>query len=299
MDEAAVAELREDEDGLPTSKGLITTAALGRKALRVLIAVVQRFRRGRDHGLYATVIEEVLREFYLGNAGAAIWALMKQETADTFVVAKPNERPRGGERIVTGLSAALLDGHPAPGITLVGHSTGAVYIDNLLSAVDQARRIQQNGLPADFTFRNVVFLAPACTISDFDRVARVHEHLWTRFRMFTMDDEHERKDRLVPLVYPHSMLYLVSGLLERDAGGKSEGGKPLVGLHRWITGQARNDDSAELASVRAFIESDKTNVVWSPCDGPRGLASGAVSHGEFDDDAKVRDSVRVLIEESA
>ena len=214
---------------------------------------------------------------------------MKQETADTFVVPKPGEPARGGERIVAGLRDALASGDgPAPSITLVGHSTGAVYIDNLLSTVDQARRTQQDGLPADFTFRNIVFLAPACTIADFDRVVRVHEDLWKHFRMFTMDDAHERQDRLVPVIYPHSLLYLVSGLLERDAGGRSEGGKPLVGLQRWIQGQARDDDPPEFVSVRAFIGQNATAAVWSPSNGPSGLSSGAMSHGAFDDDAEVR-----------
>jgi hypothetical protein len=287
LDPEAAAELRLRDD---PAKGLVTTAALVRKAVRVLLAVIGRFRAGRGHGVYATVVEEVLREFYLGNAGAAIWSTMKRETHDTF---NPSHPQRGGNRVLSALVGALPN-HPSAEITLVGHSTGAVYIDNLLGAVDQRRRDAAAFL-ADFTFRNVVFLAPACTFSDFDRVLRRREHLWRDFRLFTMTDQAERADRLVPVLYPHSLLYLVSGLLERDAQGNSEGGKPLVGLQRWHARETADDDPPELQAVVDMIRERPTRAVWSPVEGPPGCSAGARSHGAFDDDPLVRESLRVLI----
>ncbi len=50
-----------------------------------------------------------------------------------------------------------------------------------------------------------------------------------------MSDAHERQDPLVklaPVAYPHSLLYLVSGLLERDGPDT-----PLVGLARHLEGE--------------------------------------------------------------
>ena len=38
--------------------------------------------------------------------------------------------------------------------------------------------------------------------------------------MFTMTDENEKKDRLVPVIYPHSLLYLVSGVVEPEVDQK-------------------------------------------------------------------------------
>lgn len=41
------------------------------RAGKVLHGVVSRFIEKRDHGVYATVVEEVLREFY-GNGGSSV-----------------------------------------------------------------------------------------------------------------------------------------------------------------------------------------------------------------------------------
>jgi hypothetical protein len=62
--------------------------------------------------------------------------------------------------------------------------------------------------------RNELFLAPACRLDLFaGSVARKPDR-FAHFRMFTMRDENEKRDRLVPFLYPRSLLYLVSGALE-------------------------------------------------------------------------------------
>ena len=63
--------------------------------------------------------------------------------------------------------------------------------------------------------------------------------LWCQFRMFTMTDDAERKDGLLPVVYPRSLLYFVSGLLETGPDGKGEPGDPLVGLSTLLRPGAR------------------------------------------------------------
>jgi hypothetical protein len=294
LDPEAIAELQARRPGEPVARGLgITTAFLVKKAVKVLVAIIRRRRDGRWHGLYATAVEEVLREFYLANVGAVIWAAMKTETRDTFVA---GARPRGGERFLTALGREL-DAGAQPRFTLVGHSTGAVFIINLLRTIDVARLSGDGGLPEAFQAENVVFLAPACTFDDFAEVVERREHLWRRFVMFTMTDQAERADRVFSFIYPHSLLYLVSGLFERDAGGKSEGAKPLVGLQRWCRGE--QTAPAALPIVRALLRADdELAIVWSPTDGapgPSGLTSGATSHGAFDNDAQVKDSLKRVI----
>jgi hypothetical protein len=74
-----VADAAEKE-----GKGIFSSAAMIIKAGQILWRVIDRFRRGRDHGLYTTVVEEVLREFYVANVGSAIWGMMKKDTEDTF-----------------------------------------------------------------------------------------------------------------------------------------------------------------------------------------------------------------------
>ena len=44
-----------------------------------------------------------------------------------------------------------------------------------------------------------------------------------------MTDELEQADRLIPVIYPHSLLYFVSGVLEDEAD------KPLLGMERYLT----------------------------------------------------------------
>jgi hypothetical protein len=288
MDPDAIAELREGAPG-EGARGLVSTTALLAKAVRILGRVVERFRSGRDHGIYPTVVEEILREFYLATAGAAVWQAMKKETLDTFAA---GDDERGGAYFL-GRLGEVLQRDPRPEITLVGHSTGAVFINNLMEAVEARRSDEAHPFPADFTFRHVVFLAPACTFTDFARVVERWQGLWDDFRMFTMTDEAECRDALVPVVYPRSLLYFVSGVLERDAEGKSAAAMPIVGLARYYDREL-SGAAEEVESVRGFVGGE-TRVVWSPVEGGPGLSSGAISHGAFDEDEQVRASLRAII----
>lgn len=291
MSPAVVDELQQAAAGArqPGQKGIVTSAALAKKGLSVLVHVIGRFRDDSDHGIYPTVVEEVLREFYLANAGAAVWRMMKQETLDTFQQTDP---PRGGRYFLDGLATALGDGAVLPQVTLVGHSTGAVFINNLLGDVERLRADPGTSLPADFRFRNVAFLAPACTFDAFATVLERRDHLWERFRLFAMTDAAERADALLPL-YPRSLLYFVSGVCETDAEGASRAGVPLVGMRRHYDSHDERA-TASMRAVRSYVEEGRG--VWSPVDGDDGFSSGARSHGAFDDDEKVRASLRAMIE---
>jgi len=286
-----VRELRQEAAVPEGEKGLVTSAALARKGAKVLARVISRFRGHTDHGLYPTVVEEVLGELYLANAGAAIWHMLKQETLDTF---EPGgDAPRGGSYVLEALGRCLRDGR-RPSVTLVGHSTGAVFINNLLNTVSCMRDDPASALPADFRFRNIAFLAPACTFEDFAPVLGRHEELWDKLRLFAMTDEAERKDALVPVLYPRSLLYFVSGVCETDAEGNREAGKPLVGLRRHYAGKDREDLPDAVRVVLDYMTPQRS--VWSPVDGGPGLSASAVHHGDFDDDPKVRESLRTMIE---
>jgi hypothetical protein len=75
-------ELAATDEG---ARGLVGAIALAKKAVEVLAHVIRRFRGGTDHGVYPTVLEELLREFYLANVGGALWATIKRETLDGSV----------------------------------------------------------------------------------------------------------------------------------------------------------------------------------------------------------------------
>jgi hypothetical protein len=270
----------------PGEKGLFSAAYLAKRAAVVLFRVVRRFRAGRDHGVYTTVVEELLRELYLAAVGAETWHTMKKETADTFVGSNGGER-RAGELFLHKL-AELGDRRPER-IVLVGHSTGAVFINNLLDATRKAR--EEGWLPEDFAYDGVLLLAPACSFSDFARVLPKNgeKPLFLQFRMFTMDDAHERANRLASVAYPRSLLYFVSGVVEREADGRNAFDMPLVGMDRFYARDATRPDAyfelgPEIKAVRDFMLAN-SRVVWSPTAGEAlpGLRSDSISHTGFDD----------------
>ena len=205
-------------------------------ATAIVLAVVKRYTQGRAHGLYVTVVEEVLRSLYLDKVGTIIWNQMKKDTADAFL---PGEN-HGGTALLTELKTLALSGVPVPRITLIGHSTGAVYICNFLESAAQV-------LP-NLKF-DVVFLAPAVSYERFSATIANHGKSIAHFRSFGMTDEWESNDTLVPILYLRSLLYFVSGLLETAVD------EPLVGMERFLRVQEIFTDEAfpAIANSRNFF----------------------------------------------
>lgn len=288
MSPDTVAELAAESAAAGHQRALVTSALLVRKTVRVIAAVVARFRQRTDHGLYPTIVEEILREFYVANVGASIWDAMKRTTADTFA---PSD-VRAGRYFLDRFGRLLASGS-RPQVTVVGHSAGAVFISNLLTDLVRRRADADDPLPADFRVRDVALLAPACTVAQLAPVVRLQSELFDRLRMFTMTDAAERADHLVPLLYPRSLLYFVSGVLERGPG-KQSAIAPIVGMQHWYAadGAFGEQDSADL---RTFLGADPHRTVWSPGDGGPGLSSGARTHAAFDNDPEVLASLARML----
>jgi hypothetical protein len=272
-----VRELEDDTEA--GSKGLFTAAALLVRASKVLVRSIKRLSKGRGHGVYPTVVEEILRELYVANVGAEIWHQMKKETADTFV---DDGSVKGGRLFVDTLGRLAADGK-RPQITLVGHSTGAIFILNLLRDVQRCRRDPDHPWPEDFAFENVVFLAPACNFTLLRAALEDHRETFRHFRMFTMLDENEKKDNLVPLIYPRSLLYFVSGVVEREPDGSGAFDLPLVGMERYYANAGRYPQKEEIGVASTFLAEDDRRAVWSIADDGPGRRSSSTSHVGFDD----------------
>ncbi|GAA2803070.1 hypothetical protein GCM10010441_29750 [Kitasatospora paracochleata] len=283
MDPDALDEVDTRASG---DRGIVTTLALARKCGQVLVRVISRCRAQTDHGIYPTVVEELLRAFYLANAGGAVWSAMKKETSDTFASA----HDRFGRLLLDGLSGALASGS-RPRITLVGHSTGAVYIDNLLAEVARGRTEGDRVWPDDTRFQ-VVFLAPACTYDHFTVALDKGGGLIKDLRMFTMDDATEASDRLVGPLYPRSLLYFVSGVLERNARGASAC-VPLLGMARYR--EAAYQTVVALGPGRKYLTAERVVLSPSAEGSPPGRQAGARSHTSFDDDSLVLGSIATMI----
>ncbi len=273
-----VEESREKE-----GKGLLATAKAVAKAGKILWRVIRRHRDGRDHGLYATVVEEVFREFYIANIGTAVWGLMKTDTADTF--GNFGGQPvRGGWFLIQELGKLLKDGHQLE-VSVVGHSCGCIYASNLLKHLDWARRNDAHPLPKDFKLKNLIFLAPACSFAQFDEALSLHRQspLFDHFRMFALNDKLESGYWEVPLVYPRSLLYLVSGAFETE-GDSGAYDLPLLGMERYYTAK-QVYQQPEIERLRQFLSetADRRAEIWSEEERGNGLSSDAIEHGGFDE----------------
>ena len=280
MDPTPLDELVERPD--PAERGLISTAMMIKKIVSIGASIVKRFAQGRDHGFHATVVEELLRGLYLANVGGVIWNQMKLDTADAF---GGDEQSHAGSAFLAALRDRVDPGNP-PKITLVGHSTGAVYISELLAQADAM-------LPPSIKF-GVVFEAPASTFEKASSTVEQHASRFAGFRMFGMDEERELGDRLVPVVYPHSLLYFVSGVVEPDAD------TPILGMHRFHD-RARFPDHEfpSITAARDFVSESADRTAWSITDeqSQPGCRTAAVKHGAFDDeDPATLASVKHIIE---
>lgn len=129
-------------------------------------------------------------------------------------------------------------------------------------------------MPDQFSLSNVVFTAPAINYALFKEKLIPNDACIGAFRIFAMSDDYERRDPLVkmaPLLYPHSLLYLVSGLFEDRPDS------PLIGLARHLQG-------VHDADVQAFLDIfqgaafDPVVYAVTPAGTPTGERAGFTSH---------------------
>jgi hypothetical protein len=248
-------------------KAILTWYKIAKFLARVVIAVVRRHWNKRDHGTYTTIVEEVLRAAYIDRVGEVAWRLMKKHTGDAFAA----DDTCVGTALFKQLAALAAQKKTFGKITLIGHSTGAVYINNFIEHAATA-------LP-DTKF-NLILLAPASRSDAFSKVLAAHGGRIAAFRMFTMTDELESQDQLLSIIYPRSLLYFISGVLE------GEPDVPLVGMNRFNADKDlfNATDFKDVADIRSWLAMKNSNCVWSIADGGAGLNSTARSHGDFDND---------------
>jgi pimeloyl-ACP methyl ester carboxylesterase len=249
-------------------------------AVRIAVATLRRFVAGRDHGLHATIIEEILRAAWLADLGTWGWDAMKR-TAQQMWEPPLAARPAAGSLLLERLVAR----GNLPPIDVVGHSAGSIAICHMVAALMQRY--------PTVSLRNVTLLAPACRHDLFAAtlVPALAANRIRSLRMFTMSDEHERRDALVnqaPFLYPRSLLYLVSGIFEDVADA------PLLGMQRFLSG-ADPFIGAGYDRVRAALP--VAGLGWSPtaAAAPLGMRCAAVDHGTFDEDSSLRESLMEIV----
>lgn len=270
IDDDVLADLRQSDPlalpGLPWAK-------LAWRALKIAAKVIKRVLRepAPKRPLGAVISEEVLRSFHGEAIGGAYWAAMKGDTEDAF---KPG---RGGIAIVEELAAWW---KPGRRISFVGHSTGAVFFSHLLPEFD-AR------MPGDARITTAL-LAPACTFELLAGAIEAHGGRIDHLQIGGLSDEREGGYAEVPILYPASLLYLVSGLLEERTD------MPLVGMQRYWLDTYSADEYPQLAAARARIHARQ---VWAPAEGHQSATSAATTHSEAGHHASVRGGVSLWLDD--
>ncbi|MCB0402151.1 MAG: hypothetical protein KDD41_08710, partial [Flavobacteriales bacterium] len=253
----------ESEKVEEEERGLFISWKLIKYLTKIAVAVFKRYRKGTHHGFRLTLTEELLRSVYIDHIGTFVWHNMKKDTADAF----------GNDKDVYAGTALInhLKTWPANRrIVLVGHSTGAVYICNLLKQCD----LQQ--LNPNIKF-DVVFLAGACNFDLMADVVRNHAARINNIRTFGMQDALEKTDGIVPILYPASLLYFVSAMLEGTEDEDID--KPIVGMQRYFADRKPFNTNDNIQVVKDFLNG---KTYWSECNEGPGKTSMSHKHGDFD-----------------
>ena len=292
----------------PGTRGFVTISKALLFVKDVLLGVLRRYSQGRDHGLYATCIEEMLRAFKLAGSSANEWVKalqwnrMKQDCIDAF---GDDADKHAGTALQSRLASMFAQGQRLDRITLVGHGAGALYACEWLEAA-------HSGLPASVPI-DMVLLAPAVTYERFAATLSYPRQRMRHFRMFALSDALERGSQhwcsdaargvsdWRRFVYPASLLYLISGVLEsRECDGEvtDEPDMPLLGMQRYFsqTSVYRSDDFPAVERVRAWLKQDLTRTVWSFArDAAPGLGTSCTDPRQFDSEPDTLNSLRHLI----
>lgn len=272
------------------AKGIISTAMFIKHVAIIAFRVIKRFINKRDHDFYPTTIEEILRELYVAELGAWVWNNMKVKSIDMW---KDNQKLTGLNRFAGRYLLDKLINYAKKNndveVNLIGHSAGSIVICNLLNTT--------SNIYPQLVYNKIAFMAPACKIDLFNKEVVMNKNRFNHFRMFTMNDQFETHDRLVPYFYTHSLLYLISGILE-DEGKEFDG--YILGLERHIRGNFPYDSAQELINTNQFLfESSTKRIVFSQTDAttPDGIKTKSVSHGGFDDDNDTIESIKYFLNE--
>jgi hypothetical protein len=254
------------------ARALVFAPFLIKRVISAARRVLTRYVKRTHHGLYATIVEEVLRAFYAANVGRAVWNAMKNDSVAAF---EGSARARPGSAFVEEL---LRWWTPEKTVTLVGHSAGSIFIVELLQRLAAAStRVKAN----------CVLLAPACTFERFRLGLAAARRCLAAVRVFNLSDERERGYWEVRYLYNASLLYLVSGILEQHAD------EPLIGMQRYFSGR-KPYAQPKMAAVREFLQ---PALNWAPATAPPARLCDAMRHGGFDLDAQTLRSLASIVKD--
>ncbi|CDU02272.1 hypothetical protein VCR12J2_620750 [Vibrio coralliirubri] len=266
-DPLLMKELEQEQllyDSQTHRKGFIKVLLLG--AIKdVVVQSIIRFASGTHHQIIPTLLEELVQALYFDEFGKGLWDAMKNKSSNMFDADVQQERT--GVALLRHLDTLYRDQSEAKKIeiNLIGHSAGAIVICDLLDHIV--------GHYPNLKLNNITFIAPAVTAERAVESLVNNQVAFNKFRMFTMTDELEKQDDC-KTIYPASLLYLISGILEdRDD-------TPITGMMRFYD----NDKfiaQEGVAEWKAFIHQDSQLALSVNTDSPDGFKTNSRAHGGF------------------
>jgi hypothetical protein len=215
-------------------------------------------------------LDDALEPIARRLTGKAAWDEMKENAM------LATESESGGARLVLDEVAALVARDPSVEIHVVGHSAGSIFHAPLV------RRLTASGPDGlGLKVASCTLWAPACTMALFEQsyLPAIQSNAIARFALYTLTDKFEQDDNCAR-IYNKSLLYLVSNAFEKHPHIPilRPDGESLLGMAKFIE---RGD-----YPVRRLVNQGRIDWVQAPNAKPDGdlSASGARSHGSFDDD---------------
>ena len=252
------------ETTLDGKKGIISVAKLAKAIAKISFRVIKRYAKDSDHGLQATVVEETCRAYFVSDAGQWVWGSMKQKAQEMWL-----HPGCVGFDFMNLLQQEL----PNLRLNLIGHSAGSIAICHFLG------KKRQNHWKT--TIEKILWWAPACRADIFVQEVIHHDSDFDSFRMVTMTDPYELEDKLVnslPWLYPSSLLYFISGVLEEEAD------EPIAGMARYHI-NTKPYTSSVFTAMEEFLSKPGYRVLSkTEPDALPGFRSHALEHGAFNED---------------
>lgn len=253
------------------------------KTILVLYKILKRFVRQTDHGTYTTIVEELLRYAIIANSSLADlaqghWkcvyetsAKMWTEKAGEYFLEKLNEHCKTNSNFR---------------VDLVSHSAGSIAICHLIEEIAKQY--------PNIKIGNILPIAPAVRMKLFEDTIMKNHSVFENFRMFTLSDQAECEDKLFWHIYPHSLLYFVSGVAEEEGLADMS----ILGMHRYFSPDREPYNSprygnttyrekfGDLQKIREYL-SQEGKVVLSPNNVNPYLNPGFASDGTGHENTKL------------
>jgi hypothetical protein len=278
-----IKEYNKDATPSTGSRSILSFASAIISIAKIVWRCIRRFHNDRDHGFYPTVVEEVLREFYIGEIGAEVWGLMKTKATHMWHASE------GQENVAAYFMNSLIkrmNGSASLQVNLVGHSAGSIAVLNGYRSFFNSSH--------SHLIKEIILIAPACRFDLFKDVMKATDPLKGRWSIFALSDEREKTDIMIPVLYPQSLLYFVSGLLETEEEGDADD-VFILGMERfWKKGSVFENDLM-IKGVKEFFSQSHGAAFAAALEKNMGRRTDGFRHGQIDDDEVTKESIQYLI----